>query len=418
VDGLRDGSVFPPIELDVNELVLLDGYHRWKAYQEAGIEVIDALLVNLEGMPRLLYSAGRNSLHGDRLSNSEKREVARQMAEAGVAITVIKEQLKVSLGTVSNWVSDIIQRRQRERDARIWWLHLLGWTEREIAQQVGVSNGLVHEVCSQISDLKKVSIDQSSRGRTVAQIAEAESVPDKLVEVLLLDGKNDQQRMEYLKVGIQPYDFWSFSGCDSRFGFDYPGRIPGQLVLHVLYFYTKPGDLVVDPMAGSGTVIDACAYMNRKVYGYDAHSHELREDIIAHDLLWCGWPKRTCGAKLIFWDPPYFKKKDDGYGDKSISRLSKSEYLEFFEVAANNIPKKFKGKLVFLCSDYNDEDNPEDNIFFWEYVNIFIAAGWRPERHIQVPLTTQQVHPDVAKRFREQRRLARLGRDLVVFKYG
>jgi len=41
-------------------------------------------------------------------------------------------------------------------------------------------------ICSQISDLKKVALDQFSRGRTVSQIAEAEGAPDKLVEVLLI----------------------------------------------------------------------------------------------------------------------------------------------------------------------------------------------------------------------------------------
>ena len=30
-------------------------------------------------------------------------------------------------------------------------------------------------------------------------------MPQKLVEVLLLDGKNDSQRMEDMKIGILPY---------------------------------------------------------------------------------------------------------------------------------------------------------------------------------------------------------------------
>ena len=33
-----------------------------------------------------------------------------------------------------------------------------------------------------------------------------------------------------------------------------PGRIPGELIAHVLYFFTKPGDVIVDPMVGSGKV--------------------------------------------------------------------------------------------------------------------------------------------------------------------
>jgi hypothetical protein len=35
--------------------------------------------------------------------------------------------------------------------------------------------------------------------------------------------------------------------CDTRFGDEWPGRIPAQLVAHILYFFSEPGDLVLDP---------------------------------------------------------------------------------------------------------------------------------------------------------------------------
>ncbi len=34
---------------------------------------------------------------------------------------------------------------------------------------------------------------------------------------------------------------------------------------------------------------------------------------------------------LIILDPPYFDKKAEEYAGKSISKLSRQEYLEFFE---------------------------------------------------------------------------------------
>jgi len=49
---------------------------------------------------------------------------------------------------------------------------------------------------------------------------------------------------------LQPYDVWNFAKCHDLYGREWPGRIPGQLIAHVLYFYTNPGDLVLDPMAG------------------------------------------------------------------------------------------------------------------------------------------------------------------------
>ena len=34
-----------------------------------------------------------------------------------------------------------------------------------------------------------------------------------------------------------------------------------------------------------------------------------REDIVKHDLVKQGFPKEMENADLIFWDPPYYKKK-------------------------------------------------------------------------------------------------------------
>jgi hypothetical protein len=216
-------------------------------------------------------------------------------------------------------------------------------------------------------------------------------------------------------IKIQPYNVWTFNTCNSNFGARYPGRIPGQIVIHTLYFFTEQGDLVIDPMAGSGTVIDCAQLMKRQAIGYDINP--TRNDIIKRDILTELFPEQVAEGKLIFWDPPYYKKMDKYYGTSSISKLNKKEYLEFFDKAANDLKnKRFNGYLAFLCSDYNDEKSPEENIFIWDYVSIFNKHGFMPIHHIHVPLTPQIIHPDIVIKFRKQKRLARLSRSLVVFK--
>lgn len=416
LDALRDGAEFPPIEVDVEGMLLLDGYHRWKAAVEAGLPEIKAKLIDLEGMPRLLHAASRNAMHGDRLTSAEKKEVARAMAQQGMAQVEIRKWLGVSAGTVSNWVSDIVVQSAREREAQVWWLALLGWTLKEIGETLALSKSEVDRLAARFAELNLS--EKAERGQTPEQIAESEGLPLRLVRAALLAGEDDPGRLAALRIGIQPYDVWNFSGCDPRFGEEYPGRIPGQLILHLLYFYSQPGDLVVDPMVGSGTTIDACAYLGRRVYGLDAHPTGERNDILEHDMFEHGWPARTAQAQLILWDPPYYKKMDNAYGDKSISRLNRSEYLAFFQRAAGTIPEAFKGRLAFICSDYTNPDQAEDNIYVWDYLQLFQTAGWRIEQRIQAPLTTQQVHPDLVNRFRQARRLARLNRDIVVMRRG
>ena len=322
----------------------------------------------------------------------------------------------MSAGTISNWVSDITARHARAREAQIWWLVLLGWTLREIAEHCGISKSEVDRVASRFAELNLN--EKVERGQSPEQIAESENVPLRLVQAALLSNQDDAERMNALRIGIQPYDVWNFAGCDPRFGGEYPGRIPGQLVMHLLYFFSQPNDLVIDPMAGSGTTLDACAYLGRRVYGFDAHPCAERNDILAHDMLTQSWHPRVAQAQLIVWDPPYYKKMDAQYGDKSISRLNKSEYLAFFQRAAATIPSEFSGRLAFLCSDYTNPDHTDENIFVWDYLQLFMAAGWQIEHRIQVPLTTQQVHPDLVNRFRQARRLARLNRDVVILRRG
>jgi DNA modification methylase len=68
---------------------------------------------------------------------------------------------------------------------------------------------------------------------------------------------------------LQIYNVWNFPKCDPRYGLNYPRRIPGQIVENILYYYTEPFDIVVDPMAGGGTTVDVCKAMFRRYQAYD-----------------------------------------------------------------------------------------------------------------------------------------------------
>lgn len=59
---------------------------------------------------------------------------------------------------------------------------------------------------------------------------------------------------------LKERNIWSFETPDPRFGkAGYKGRLPGQVIANALHYYTQPGWVVVDPMAGSGTTRDVIA---------------------------------------------------------------------------------------------------------------------------------------------------------------
>jgi len=69
----------------------------------------------------------------------------------------------------------------------------------------------------------------------------------------------------------------------------------------MVWRYTDPGDLVVDPMAGSGTTLDVCREENRRCICYDiAPTHP---DVIQNDVR--NIPLEDNSVDMIFIDSPY-----------------------------------------------------------------------------------------------------------------
>ena len=443
-DAIKAGAQFPPVVVEQGTNRLLDGKHRTEAHKlyaemyakrrenllegETWPEPKTAIPVEYhtipEGVPVKLYAASLSSKHGDRLKGAEAKALAREIYEANpdFKIKTIAEYLGVSMGSAHGYVSDILARRNETQQAVIARLDALGWTQDEIGKAVNITQGRVAQKLLEISELKKLIVSTVRGGIPHTDVAQRYNMPVQLVWAIDLENRTDAERLARLDIKTQPYDVWSFPSCHDLFGADHPGRIPGQLVAHVLYFFTAPGDMVVDPMAGSGTTLDVCLTMGRRCYAFDIDSRHNRPDVIKHDILCDGWHERIKKADLIFWDPPYFSKMDsmtigsDGYIEGSISKLTRDEYLSFFaqRLAEARGMVKRGTRLAFLMSDWDDNTGEREGIFIWDYASLISDAGWKLRRHIQVPLSTQQVHPDIVNKFRESRRLARLERYLLV----
>jgi len=219
------------------------------------------------------------------------------------------------------------------------------------------------------------------------------------------------------------FDIWNFAGRDERFGIVYPGNIPGQIVLNVLYYYAGKNALVVDPMAGGGVTIDCVDFLNkeecahRKCLAYDINPVKERDDIQKNDIL-LGYPKEAKNCDLIFLDPPYSKKKEEEYGENSISALSRDKYLDSFNAIAKNSFDTIKsgGFLAFIMEPYVEWENAKDSIWVYDYILIFQKAGWIVERIIDVPTSTQRWRPEEFEKAKEIKRMLTLRRQLVIFK--
>jgi DNA modification methylase len=81
----------------------------------------------------------------------------------------------------------------------------------------------------------------------------------------------------------------------------YTGVTPAFIIYNMIKRYTEVGDLVVDPMAGSGTTFDVCKEENRKCICYDISP--TRPDIIQNDARKIPLPDNS--VDMIFIDSPY-----------------------------------------------------------------------------------------------------------------
>lgn len=82
---------------------------------------------------------------------------------------------------------------------------------------------------------------------------------------------------------------------------DYRGATPAYIIWNLLQRYTRPKDLVIDPMAGSGTTLDVARELGRRALGYDLSV--TRSDVFRCDAR--KLPLEDGKADFVFIDPPY-----------------------------------------------------------------------------------------------------------------
>jgi DNA modification methylase len=97
----------------------------------------------------------------------------------------------------------------------------------------------------------------------------------------------------------------------------YAGATPSWVIWQLLTRYTREGDLVVDPMCGSGTTIDVARGLNRRALGYDLTPS--RPDIFRADAR--KLPLEDGKSDFVFLDPPYSTHIEYSDNPADIGRL-------------------------------------------------------------------------------------------------
>lgn len=372
----------PPIVV-ARDGVLVDGFHRWQAHlaeQSAEIQVEN--LGNLTDSEILKESIRRNASHGRQLETSDKRRMAELLYRQGTRdYDEIADLLSIVKDKARQYCAPARQDEKRVQQARAWDLWLDCHDYRAIA-------GLIEN-----------GPDEDTIGRWVSA---------KRTEVQNADAPESRQH----------FDIWQFGSDGGESG--HFGKMPAQVVENLLWLWTEPGQIVVDPFAGGGTTLDVAKAMGRRVWASDLHpsTRRVQQDIHQHDIA-TGWPAAApARADLILLDPPYWRQAAGRYSDDpdDLGNMPLEKFLDAWgaitQTCADHLADS--GRLAYIVSPAEDDSRVVD------LATDMLQGGWNAglevERRVIVPYSTQQATGQQVEAFREQRRLLKLYRDLVVMR--
>ena len=411
VDELTATDHWPAV-IVTKEMMLVDGFHRFDAAKKRGDDTIEADIRDISEDEALALAAKLNTTHGKQLTVLElAKRIKLLTEEQGWS----RRRAGQYFNKHHSWVTDHVNIANNLSTTLATRVATLTYrSSRELVKLPQNKQAEAYRMARKMATHdKRLSPSSRLMAKVVKKIRD-----EPLVEADL-SGEGDDQKQRWLKLTT----LWNFGSCDPRFGFQYPGRIPGQVVLNTLYYFTDPNDLVVDPFGGSGTTLDVCRHLGRRCLTYDLAP--ARKDIVGHDIS-LGFPEEAKGCDLIFLDPPYWRQKRDKYTKKEGS-FSETNLIEFSRKMTKLIRGCYDtvkpGGIVALLIQNTTELGGEftrigryyaDHVF--DCYELLSKTGFAPVQRIGVPLTWEQFAGFDVKKAKEEKRLLGVVRDLLIMK--
>lgn len=212
--------------------------------------------------------------------------------------------------------------------------------------------------------------------------------------------------------GVIPYTVWDFQYRDD-YGGDkgFHGNCSPQIVEQCIWRLTEEDNLVVDPMAGSGTTLDVCRRFNRKCISYDINPPQNRSDIVRNDSRKI--PLESSTVDMVFIHPPYWNLTYFTKAEEKLPDLSRAkdvdEFIDMLEEVFRECyrilkPRKFmcvllgdlirEGKFVPLC---RKTINMAERIGFADYGQAVKIAHGEVSRKKSGVIIAEPIYTDNLK---------------------
>jgi hypothetical protein len=386
----------PPIEVNQhNELI--DGWHRWTAHKTAGIETINVKVTETASEADFLELAiVRNSTHGFQLRPEDKKKMAKRIyvgadtKDRPQKKEELAKLLAVSRRTISEWLSDIDKTEREERNERIKSLWMQCRTQEEIAELVGCDRPVVDHFLRENADLQKCA-------------------------------KLSQSHATFAEPDFEPelYSVWTFAKKTNKVS--HFGNSEQRIVDQLLYMYTKPFDVVVDPFAGGGSTIDVCLKRSRRYLVSDRKPIPAREsEIRLHDAIIGGplKPPRWEEVSLVYLDPPYWRQAQGQYSNdaEDLANMPLEQFTESMVGLINGYAKKMREGSRIALIIQPTQWNADDKQFTDHLMDISKKVKLKIETRIQAPYSSEQCNAQMVIWAKENRQCLVISREVIVWR--
>lgn len=205
-EEMKNGDIFPPIVIELGTNKLIDGKHRLEAHRQAGHQTIEVIFREIpQDTTFKLHAASLSRTHGDRITREEMKAIVIEIAMENPEFSqeVLARDSGYSQPTISRWLQEAgitdkkkeAEEKARElRRIRVFLLSEAGWSQRNIADHLGVHH-------STVADDIQVN---TTRQYTEAQMWDAGVALDGVIDVNAIIAKIMTSRLEHINIAFTP----------------------------------------------------------------------------------------------------------------------------------------------------------------------------------------------------------------------
>ncbi len=437
------GGSFPPILVNQDN-ILLDGWHRWKAHQQCKLETIDVAVLDTRDMD--IYTIRRkaahsNSRHGLPHTESEVKKLIRDEYRAKMekldqkGRVEIKKEMARDYSRSISYIKEVTSRIDKDLKAELrdnaYGMWMACYSQQEIADAVGYSKPAVGEFTNLLQSVRNGSepiSDLSSENPILTEIDTEDREFDD-------DGDQDTNSLGIYKLdkrllfkanhmddAFKPpiYNIWKQQERSNQVS--HFGNSDVAWLDNLLYLYTRPFDVVIDPFAGGGSTIDLCKSRLRRYLVSDRAPIDIRSDIRKHDVKdGVLSPPTWKDVRLVYLDPPYWKQAEGQYSTDAEDLGNMS--LEDFNSALSGLIRQYAEKLkrartvrsyIALIIQPTQWKAPEKQ--FTDHVGDMLRAVKLPvHMRFSAPYESQQCNAQMVEWAKQNKQCLVLTREIIVW---